>query len=156
MRNSPDMISYEGVCRYFKSRKIPPPPIHPHHHDNLIEEAEEELASLTWPELMTAGGLAGVVAWIVRYPSTTRLTRQATFPLDVVKTRMQAIPWDRAMSRDGVIPRISAYRVASEAVRSEGWRVLFAGLGPTLIRFVITLSQAQVHPCCLFKFEGDR
>jgi hypothetical protein len=37
------------------------------HHDSLIDEAEAELASgLTWPELMAAGGVAGVTAWLVR------------------------------------------------------------------------------------------
>ena len=58
--------SYEAVCRYFKSRKSPPSPPSPRHrHTSLIDEAEEDLATLTWPELMTAGGLAGVVAWLV-------------------------------------------------------------------------------------------
>lgn len=36
-----------------------------HEHD-LIHEAEAELHSgLGWVELMTAGGVAGVVAWVV-------------------------------------------------------------------------------------------
>jgi hypothetical protein len=61
---------YEAVCRYFKSQKPAPPPSsgvgqRRHHHESLIEEAEEELGSLGWPELMTAGGLAGVTAWVV-------------------------------------------------------------------------------------------
>jgi len=55
---------YEATCRYFKSRKSPPEPPR-HYHNNLIDEAEEELRALSWPELMTAGGLAGVTAWIV-------------------------------------------------------------------------------------------
>lgn len=61
---------YEAVCRYFRSQKPPPPPSsgvgeRKHHHESLIEEAEEELGSLGWAELMTAGGLAGVTAWVV-------------------------------------------------------------------------------------------
>lgn len=55
---------YEATCRYFKSRKPPPEPPR-HYHNNLIDEAEEELRALSWPELMTAGGLAGVTAWVV-------------------------------------------------------------------------------------------
>jgi solute carrier family 25 carnitine/acylcarnitine transporter 20/29 len=49
--------------------KPPPPPPQAYrnrHHDSLIDEAEAELASgLTWPELMAAGGVAGVTAWLV-------------------------------------------------------------------------------------------
>ena len=32
--------------------------------------------------------------------------------------------------------RLSLWRVGTDAVRNEGWRVMFAGLGPTLIRSV--------------------
>ena len=39
-----------------------------HYHNNLIDEAEEDLQSLSWPELMFAGGVAGVAAWLVSYP----------------------------------------------------------------------------------------
>jgi solute carrier family 25 carnitine/acylcarnitine transporter 20/29 len=57
------------MCRFFKSMKPPPPPPQAYrnrHHDSLIDEAEAELASgLTWPELMAAGGVAGVTAWLV-------------------------------------------------------------------------------------------
>jgi len=51
---------------------------------------------------------------------------QATFPIDVFKTRMQAVT--------GSSKPLSLYKVGTEAVRKEGWRVMFAGLGPTLIR----------------------
>lgn len=74
----PYFCTYEAVCRLFKSMKPKSPsadlaPLseeavkkRKHHHESLIDEAEMELASgLTWGELMTAGGVAGVVAWIV-------------------------------------------------------------------------------------------
>ena len=32
-----------------------------------------ELSSLSWPELMTAGGLAGVTAWIVGFAGAQEL-----------------------------------------------------------------------------------
>ena len=65
---------YEGVCRYFKSYKTPETPPRRHRHDSLIVEAEEDLARLSWPELMTAGGLAGVVAWLVsRHPKPSSM-----------------------------------------------------------------------------------
>jgi len=60
--------------------------------------------------------------------SRFRLTFEATFPIDVFKTRMQAA--------NGSEKPLSLYRVATQAVRHEGWKVMFAGLGPTLIRQV--------------------
>lgn len=67
---------YEATCRFFKSLKPPIPPpveIDPHRrkfrHENLIDEVEMELHTLKAWELMFAGGLAGVVAWIVRISS---------------------------------------------------------------------------------------
>ncbi|GFZ48109.1 hypothetical protein JCM24511_05857 [Saitozyma sp. JCM 24511] len=118
-----------GYGPYFcTSQKPAPPPSSSvgsrrHHHESLIEEAEEELGSLGWAELMTAGGLAGVTAWV------------ATFPFDVFKTRLQAASWDES---NGTVRRANngLWRVAVDAVRKEGWKVMFAGLGPTLIRAV--------------------
>ncbi|CAD6564976.1 MAG: hypothetical protein TREMPRED_000531 [Tremellales sp. Tagirdzhanova-0007] len=120
----PYFLTYESVCRIFKwAKQLPSVPSKQHHHESLIEEAEEELSSLTWPELMIAGGLAGVTAWM---------------------TRMQTMPWD---DRDG--PRsLSLRHVALQAVRQEGWRVMFAGLGPTLIRAV------PVNIVIFLTFEG--
>lgn len=64
------MVRYEAICRGFKSLKPPPPPpplssYKQGYHGNLIDEAEEDLQRLTWPELMFAGGVAGVAAWLV-------------------------------------------------------------------------------------------
>ncbi|KAL7422931.1 hypothetical protein Q5752_002228 [Cryptotrichosporon argae] len=118
----PYFCTYEATCRFFKSLHPPAPPARKHHHESLIDEAERELASgLSWAELMTAGGLAGVVAWI------------ATFPFDVFKTRMQSTPWATSSEK-----RPGVWAVARHAVRTEGWRVTVAGLAPTLIRAVPT------------------
>ncbi|TXT10979.1 hypothetical protein VHUM_01730 [Vanrija humicola] len=116
----PYFFTYEGLCRFFKWRKSPDGERHPvpHKHDTLIDEAEAELHSgLSWAELMTAGGAAGVAAWV------------ATFPFDVIKTRIQ----DAAYSGKGVkVPGM--WTVARQSVQKEGWRVLFAGLWPTIVR----------------------
>lgn len=117
----PYFCSYEATCRFFKQRKQPPPiPTSLHHHESLIDEAEKGRSSLTWGELMTAGGLAGLTAWM------------ATFPLDVVKTRMQCTPWSGHEMTRSLSPR----SIVLDAIRNEGWKVMFAGLGPTLIRAV--------------------
>lgn len=56
------------------------------------------------------------------------LTMKVTFPVDVLKTRIQAANGSSSANR------ISMWKVGREAIRTEGWRVMFAGLGPTLIR----------------------
>ncbi|RSH85272.1 hypothetical protein EHS25_005079 [Saitozyma podzolica] len=122
-----DSTAGSGIWTVLLHKPAPPPSSsvgsRRHHHESLIEEAEEELGSLGWAELMTAGGLAGVTAWV------------ATFPFDVFKTRLQAASWDES---NGTVRRANdgLWRVAVDAVRREGWRVMFAGLGPTLIRAV--------------------
>ncbi|KAK8850494.1 hypothetical protein IAR55_004412 [Kwoniella newhampshirensis] len=133
----PYFCTYEAILRFFKWTRRPPIPPNTNRHEGhtLIDEAEAELASgLSWAELMTAGGIAGVTAWL------------ATFPLDVLKTRLQGSPWPttkptttfsslpRASAIESTVKTPSLRSVAVEAVRREGWRVMFAGLGPTLIR----------------------
>ncbi|WVQ70725.1 hypothetical protein IAR50_000247 [Cryptococcus sp. DSM 104548] len=124
----PYFLTYEATLRFFRWMKRPPlPPAHPnpgHEGHTLIDEAEMELKSgLGWPELMAAGGVAGVLAWIV------------TFPVDVLKTRMQGFTWPNASVAGQAKPSPPSFRhVARDALRKEGWRVMFAGLGPTLIR----------------------
>ena len=71
---------------------------------------------LSFTRLMIAGSLAGVIGWA------------ATFGFDVVKTRMQGVRRDEA----------GPYRTTVGAIyhcwRTEGYRVFFRGLSPTLIR----------------------
>ncbi|EJT51259.1 carnitine/acyl carnitine carrier [Trichosporon asahii var. asahii CBS 8904] len=113
---------YEAVCRYFKWRRAKsghPLEYHDHKHD-LISEGEAELNSgLNWAELMTAGGVAGVVAWV------------ATFPFDVFKTRMQS---SSAWGDEASKVKLGLWQTAVTSVRKEGWRVMFVGLWPTIVR----------------------
>ncbi|KAJ7173590.1 carnitine/acyl carnitine carrier [Mycena filopes] len=84
--------------------------------------------------VLVAGGVAGVVGWL------------ATFPLDVVKTRVQgsghgAFPGPGASLLPGDRPPIeNPYRTTWSAIvnsyRAEGLRVFYRGLEPTLIRAV--------------------
>ena len=104
---------------------------------------------LSWGELMLAGGLAGMVSWSVSSifhphppPATSFPTRptltpsprilQATFPLDVLKTRIQSVqPDPHTHQIPARMTLVAAYR---EAVRTNGMRVFYNGLAPTLIR----------------------
>ncbi|CAK9786540.1 unnamed protein product [Cutaneotrichosporon oleaginosum] len=108
----PYFWAYEASCRLLKWRRSLPSTPHGH---GLIDEAEAELHSgLNWAELMAAGGVAGVIAWV------------ATFPFDVWKTRMQ--------SADENSKPLGLRRVMVDSVRKEGWHVMFRGLWPCVVR----------------------
>ncbi|XJO73684.1 hypothetical protein BDV3_004626 [Batrachochytrium dendrobatidis] len=66
--------------------------------------------------LLFAGGMAGVVGWL------------STYPVDVVKTRLQSIEEDRTGKYRNLI---NGFKVIA---REEGIRVFFSGLGATAIR----------------------
>ncbi|OCH86542.1 carnitine/acyl carnitine carrier [Obba rivulosa] len=106
-------LAYEGTLRLFS-----PAPPHPD-SASLIEEVEAERASHSWPALLLAGGIAGVAGWV------------ATFPFDVVKTRVQSI--------HGALPGHpyrSTWSTIVASYRAEGLGVFFRGLAPTLIRAI--------------------
>lgn len=67
---------------------------------------------------LLAGAVAGIIGWL------------ATFPFDVVKTRMQSF------DRDGSGPYRSTWSTARASLREEGWGVFWRGLWPTLVRAV--------------------
>ena len=64
---------------------------------------------------ITAGGIAGSLSWAVSYP------------VDLIKNRIQAMPLDSKMNHS-----ISA--VARQFVQENGWRALFRGFWLTIIR----------------------
>ncbi|KAJ3262277.1 hypothetical protein HK103_002690 [Boothiomyces macroporosus] len=68
------------------------------------------------PGLLLAGGFAGIIGWL------------STYPIDVVKTRLQSIEEERKPKYKNMI---NGLRVIA---REEGVRVLFSGLGATAIR----------------------
>ncbi|KAH8916745.1 mitochondrial carrier [Atractiella rhizophila] len=106
-------------------------------------------------ELLLAGGFAGVVGWA------------ATFPMDVVKTRIQSsqpyVSTSRAGDSASLLPHDNSqgtkqYRtVLGTIVRSykeEGWRVFFRGLGATLLRSIpVNMATFAVYETCMAYFR---
>jgi len=66
-----------------------------------------------WAASALAGGISGCTTWAIIYP------------LDVIKTRIQTSSLDR---------KFSMVTVGKDLVAKHGWRILFRGLGVTLVR----------------------
>ncbi|KAK4334120.1 Mitochondrial carrier domain-containing protein [Rhodotorula toruloides] len=93
-----------------------------------IGEGGEEGAASPGRVLL-AGGLAGIVGW------------GCTFPLDVVKTKIQSVPASSLLpSSTSTSSSPEKYSTILSTIRTSyheaGWRVFIAGLGPTLVRSV--------------------
>ena len=82
-------------------------------------------------KLMTAGGMAGVLSWIISYP------------LDVLKSRIQADNLKRAKYKG----MLDCYR---QTTFQDGQRALYKGITPALLRaFPSNGALFTVHALCL-------
>lgn len=68
------------------------------------------------PKLLLAGGMSGMASWI------------STYPVDVIKSRLQADGVGGANRYDGIMDCVR------QSVRREGWRAFTRGLTSTLLR----------------------
>jgi solute carrier family 25 carnitine/acylcarnitine transporter 20/29 len=132
-------LQYEATCRVL----TPAPSL-----DHAVWTATQSGPS--WSTCLIAGAVAGIVGWL------------ATFPMDVVKTRIQGSDWTPAASTqiksperehllsstllgreslaDTVIDNNQPYRTTLSTIvnsyQAEGISVFYRGLSPTLIRYV--------------------
>ncbi|KAH9479288.1 Solute carrier family 25 member 47-B [Psilocybe cubensis] len=148
--------AYEITCRYFST-----PITTGSASSTIYSENGAGAQKVSWPALLLAGGIAGVVGWL------------ATFPLDVVKTRVQSsqpiyspavsTPITTGASSTLVMPLlakdtmvdVNPYRSTLSTIihsyREEGIGVFFRGLSPTLIRAIpvnmvtFAMFEAVVH-----------
>ncbi|KAF9232831.1 mitochondrial carrier domain-containing protein [Melanogaster broomeanus] len=119
------MNKYEATCRYFKPYSAPSVNAD---HSLLLSKIDAEAHSTPWSVLFLAGGFAGIAGWL------------ATFPMDLVKTRMQSTEPSVTMPNNVGYPRDPFRTMLSTVVhsyRTEGPSVFFRGLAPTLIRSVL-------------------
>lgn len=104
-------------------------------------------------KVLLCGGLAGVATWV------------SIFPLDVVKTRLQA---QAISSRAETTPllqsvaglptkRVGAMSIARDAYRQEGLRVFFRGLAVCSVRaFVVNAVQWAVYEWVMIELGHGR
>lgn len=93
-------------------------------------------------KVLLCGGIAGVATWA------------SVFPLDMVKTRLQAqtigvSPEDRSLLQSQPTQHtrqpLNAYQLARQAYREDGLRVFYRGLGVCSIRaFIVNAVQVRL------------
>ena len=74
-------------------------------------------AEHVWLSSILAGGVSGSLSWSVVYP------------LDYIKSRIQAIPLSTT-----TISELSIWSVAKNTIQQQGWKSLYRGLGITVLR----------------------
>ncbi|SPJ85242.1 related to ornithine transporter 2 [Fusarium torulosum] len=104
-------------------------------------------------KVLLCGGLAGVATWA------------SIFPLDVIKTRVQAqavggqAELSPLLQHNGPSPttRAGALQIAREAYREGGSRVFFRGLTVCSVRaFIVNAVQWAVYEWVMFEFGHGR
>ncbi|PBK60609.1 mitochondrial carrier, partial [Armillaria solidipes] len=142
-------FAYEATSRYFTP--VPDSPLHPSEIQLLLSQVDGQVRTPSWAAMLLAGGVAGIgeIASPVVYCFSVGW--MTTFPLDVVKTRMQSTESLHTSSISSpntgsspssplLPPRANPYRTVWSTIvasyQAEGLAVFFRGLAPTLIRAV--------------------
>ena len=130
---------YEGTLRLFAEPTPVTVPVVHHPPDSIVNDTDTDILShrprpRLWAPLV-AGAVAGIMGWI------------ATFPSDVLKTRLQAGTITGA-DTDMDTGLGSSWRTARKMYAESGIRVFWRGLVPTLVRAV------PVNMAVFGTFEG--
>lgn len=90
-------------------------------------------------KVLLCGGIAGVATWA------------SVFPLDVIKTRLQAQTSGICPESRPLLPsqnnrrELNSFQIAREAYRNEGMKVFYRGLGVCSIRaFIVNAVQVRL------------
>lgn len=105
---------------------------------------ENEDAHQVALRVLLCGGIAGVVTWA------------SVFPLDVIKTRLQAQPCGTSPESRPLLPsqanrqELSTLQMTKEIYRNEGLKVFYRGLGVCSLRaFIVNAVQVRSLPTCM-------
>lgn len=92
--------------------------------------------------VLLCGGIAGVATWA------------SVFPLDVIKTKLQAQTNGTCPERRPLLPsqsnsqELNSTQIAREAYRREGMKAFYRGLGVCSIRaFIVNAVQVRILLC---------
>lgn len=104
---------------------------------------ENETSHQAASKVLLCGGIAGIITW------------GSVFPLDMIKTRLQAQPMHdhtvsaAATERRGLLQpqrqKLNSFQMAREVYRTEGLQAFYRGLGVCSIRAFI-VNAVQVRP----------
>ena len=87
-------------------------------------------------DVLLAGGIAGVATWT------------SIYPLDVVKTVLQAQPWARNLNRS----ELRSFAIARQIFQAGGVRAFYRGIGVCSIRaFAVNAVQVSDLPVLLMQ-----
>ena len=101
-----------------------------------LTASNDDDATMTATKVLLCGGIAGIVTWA------------SVFPLDVIKTRLQArtielSPEHRPLMQPSAKPyTASSIQIAKEAYLNEGLKAFYRGLGVCSVRaFIVNAVQ---------------
>jgi solute carrier family 25 (mitochondrial carnitine/acylcarnitine transporter), member 20/29 len=86
-------------------------------------------------DIVVSGGIAGIITWA------------SIYPLDVIKTRIQAEGWRDKQTRKGALSQASSLTMARNVFKGEGVKAFYRGLTICSVRaFFVNAIQVLLRP----------